>query len=120
MKTKAHAQSTVLKSRSVSTQNWYAWINKMPPPPDTLHVRGEVVVSNPGVEVALYKRQPQGINPAIIMLDLLLIQSPGVWPEVVTVKSVAYEEVGRSLKYTTAEVMNQSQSVASVPIEVVQ
>ena len=120
MKTQKFAELNVVETRQIKTQNWYAWINKMPPPPDTLYVRGEVEVSNPGVEVALYKRQPQGINPAIILLDLFLIQRPGIWPAMVTLKTAAYEEVGRNLTYATAEVFQQGESVASIPVEIVQ
>jgi hypothetical protein len=120
MKTQNFAESNVVETKTVKTQNWLAWLDKMPPPPDTLHVRGEVEVSNPGVDVALYKRQPQGINPAIILLDLFLIQRPGLWPAVVTLKTAAYEEVGRNLAYGTAEVFQQGESVASIPVEIVQ
>ena len=120
MKTQKFADANVITTNTIQTRNWNAWINKMPPPPDTLHVRGEVEVSNPGVDVALFKKQPQGINPAIILLELILIQQPGIWPDVVTIKPAAYEEVGQSLSYTNAEVFHQGQNVASIPVEIAQ
>ena len=92
----------------------------MPPPPDALHVRGEVEVSNPGVEVFLVKAEPQGINPAIILLDLFLFQRPGLWPDLVVNKTAVYTEVGNNLAYTTAEILYQGQGIASVPIEIIQ
>jgi hypothetical protein len=120
MKTQQFAEANVVKAKKIKTQNWYAWIDKMPPPPDALHVRGEVVVGNPGIDVFLYKKQPQGFNPTILLLDLLLIQRPGIWPTVETVKPAAYDEVGRNLPYVTVEIFNQGQSIASVPVEIVQ
>lgn len=119
MKTEKCAESHVVETKKIKTQNWHAWIDKMPPPPDTLHVRGEVEVSNPGVEVLLLKKQPQGINPAIILLDLFLIQRAGIWPQVVTLKPAVYTEVGRNLAYTTAEVFHQGQTIASISIEII-
>jgi hypothetical protein len=120
MKTQKFADANVVTPTTIETRNWNAWINKMPPPPDTLHVRGEVEVSNPGVHVALFKKQPQGFNPQIILLELFLIQQPGIWPDVVTIKPAAYEEVGQSLSYTNAEVFQQGETVASMPVQIVQ
>ncbi|MFT7515984.1 MAG: hypothetical protein ACI9QL_005220, partial [Candidatus Omnitrophota bacterium] len=56
------------------TQNWCAWLNTMPPNPDDFHVKGEVQVANPGVDAILRKREPQGVNPAILLLDQHLVQ----------------------------------------------
>src|SRR4029434_1322222 len=104
METQKFADTTITKAVKPNAEDWIAWINKMPPPPDTLHVRGQVVVSNPGVDVFLYKKVPQGINPTILLLKLMVVQRPGIWPQVLPQKSVAYEEVGRSLPYKTVEV----------------
>jgi hypothetical protein len=119
MKTHKFADSTVVETKKINTHNWQAWIDKMPPPPDTLHVLGEVEVSNPGVEVALFKKQPQGINRTIILLDLFLFQRPGVWPDVVVCKQAAYREVGRNLNYVSAEVFYQGTSIASFPVDII-
>lgn len=91
----------------------------MPPPPDALHVRGEVAVANPGVDVYLYKKHPQGINAAILLLDLVLVQRPGIWPDVITTKPATYEEVGRNLNYGTIEIHSQGEPPVSIPVEIV-
>lgn len=75
------------------SEGWYAWNDRMPPPPDKLLVVGNVQVANPGVVASLSKRVPQGINATILLLDLELTQKPGMWPQVVTWKPVRYEEV---------------------------
>ena len=33
-----------LPCEGIDTQDWYVWINLMPPPPDDFHVVGEVWV----------------------------------------------------------------------------
>jgi len=96
-----------------------AWINKMPPPPDALHVRGQVTVPNPGVDVFLYRKEPQGINPAILLLDLVLVQWPGIWPQIIVTKPATYEEVGRNLAFVTVEILAHGQPAVSIPVEIV-
>ena len=79
----------------METRNWYAWINTMPPKPDDFHIIGEVFVGNPGVEALLTPKQPQGINPRIFLLDLHLIQKPGMWPQVMTWVQARYDFIIR-------------------------
>lgn len=106
----------------MNTRNWYAWIDKMPPPPDAFHVVGEVEVPNPGVEALLCVRSPQGINPAILLLDLHLVQKPGMWPQVLTWVQTRYDRVlpPGSLDYTNVEIFYQNQSIAQMPVDIVQ
>lgn len=74
-------------------KNWYAWLNTMPPKPDDLHVIGDVLVGNPGVLPVLLMREPQGINPTILILDLFLIQQPGMWPQVQACVSARFDRI---------------------------
>jgi hypothetical protein len=119
MKTKSYNQTTVVPLSQPARESWMAWINKMPPPPDALHVRGQVTVPNPGVDIFLYRKEPQGINPTILLLDLVLVQQPGIWPQIVVTKPAAYEEVGRDLAFVTVEIHAQGSPVVSVPVEIV-
>ena len=70
------------------------------------YVGGEVLVGNPGIEALLYYRVPQGINPKILMLDLVLIQRPGVWPQVETWVSAKYIRMGKPGQYTDVEILS--------------
>jgi hypothetical protein len=72
-----------------TTRNWFAWNDLMPPGPPSFHIIGDVQVPNPGVDLLLTERVPQGINPAIILLDLHFIQLPGLWPQMVVTKQFA-------------------------------
>lgn len=85
----------------VSTSNWYAWVNRMPPGPPRMHVQGTVALPSPGYDVALRKAAPQGINPRDLILDLVLTERPGVWPEVVTSVSARYDEDPYQNNYDT-------------------
>jgi hypothetical protein len=76
----------------MKTKDWYAWINTMPPKPDDLHVIGQVIVPNPGIEALLTARESSG-NFNVIELDLHLVQRPGMWPAVVSVAQARYDQV---------------------------
>lgn len=112
--------ATVVLPTGVQSENWTAWINKMPPPPDELHVRGEVIVGNPGVDVYLFKTVPQGINPDILLLDLVLVQQPGIWIPKVTKKTARYEEVGASLAYSSVSILSGGTSITQIDVTIVQ
>ena len=92
----------------------------MPPPPDELHVRGEVIVGNPGVDVFLFKKVPQGFNPNILLLDLVLVQQPGIWPALETKKNARYEEAGTNLGYSSVSVLSEGASIVSIDVTIVQ
>jgi hypothetical protein len=47
-----------------------AWVDKMPIKKNTLHVKGEIEYSGGGWSVELVPAIPQGINPAILILEL--------------------------------------------------
>jgi hypothetical protein len=105
----------------MQTKNWHAWINTMPPGPARLHVVGDVEVGNPGIDPVLTEKVPQGINPAILLLDLHLVQQPGVWPQVVTCKQARFDKVlaPGAARYTEVEVFAGSQSIAKIPVKIV-
>lgn len=58
---------------TLESKAWHAWLNTMPPKPDDFHVAGDVIVGNPGILPQLTMREPQGINPTTLVLDLHLI-----------------------------------------------
>lgn len=106
---------------TIETKDWYAWINALPPKPDDFHVVGKVLVGNPGVLAHLCVRQPQGFNPSILLLDLHLVQQPGIWPQVQTWIQARFDEIltPASPKYTGVEVFYGGESIANIPVETV-
>jgi len=109
------ATSDVLSVPTNKTDRWYAWNNMMPPGPPTFHIIGDVEVPNPGVDAYLCERVPPGFNPAIILLDLVLIQRPGLWPQMVVHRFVHFEKSG--IRYDQAEVFSGGTLIAKVPVE---
>jgi hypothetical protein len=89
----------------------------MPPKPDDFHIVGEVQAPNPGVDPLLVPRTPQGINPRILLLDLVLVQRPGVWPQIVVWKQARYDKV--NVTYDQVQVFCGGVEIASVPVETV-
>lgn len=110
-------QGSVLTLDQIATRGWYAWNNLMPPKPDDFHIVGEVEVPNPGVEVLLVPKSPQGINPRILLLDLFLIQKPGIWPQIVVWKQARYDKV--NVTYDSVQVFYGSTVIADVPVDTV-
>lgn len=85
-------QAVCTPGDNAESRDWFAWNNKMPPGPARLIVTGVVTVANPGVEPILVIANPQGINPAHLLLNLFLCQKPGIWPAVVVDKPVRFEQ----------------------------
>lgn len=96
-------------------KDWHAWLNTMPPKPDTLHVVGDVIVANPGVVPVLTMREPQGINSNILVLDLQLVQQPGIWPQVLSCVQARFDRVVvRQSNYTSVDVYMNGGKVTTI------
>jgi len=111
------AAGCVIPCRGVETRDWYAWINLMPPPPDELHVVGEVLVGNPGVVPSLVPRRPPAKGKKTLQLELVLVQQPGIWPQVLTWKPVRYDKVLLGKGPDTVEVFCGDEKIATIPVQ---
>lgn len=107
----------VVSCKDALTRDWYAWNNLMPPKPDDFHVVGEVQVGNPGITVTLRPKEHQGINPDILLMDLILVQLPGVWPRVITWAPARYDKVLLNSTYRSVEIYCDGNRIAEVPVE---
>jgi hypothetical protein len=112
-------EGSVVSCSSVESQDWYAWIDLMPPGPNHLHVMGEVQVPNPGVDPFLATKHPQGINPSILLLDLHLVQRPGIWPDVVVWKQVRYDRIVHGAQYRQVQVFCEEKMIADMSVEII-
>jgi hypothetical protein len=56
---------------------WKAWQDSMPPGPSTIHVTGTCIFPRRGYKASLKPAEPQGINPAILMLRLTITKPTG-------------------------------------------
>jgi len=75
-----------------SCTGWKAIHDFMPPKPARLRVSGQCTFPTPGFKVTLKKKQPQGINPNILILEKTVQPPTGIEPQVVTTIPVNYEE----------------------------
>ena len=91
----------------------------MPPPPNDFHVVGDVLVGNPGVEAILTPKVPQGFNPTILLLDLVLVQRTGFWPQVQTWVQARYDKVVSGTPYNTVTIFSEGEAIAEMPVEIV-
>ena len=114
------AEGRCVVCKDIKTRDWYSWNNLMPPPPDDFHVVGEVYVPNPGVDVLLTPKEPQGINPEILLMDLFLCQKPGIWIQMFVWKPVRYDKIVLSMKYKQVQVFCEDGVIADIPVVDVQ
>lgn len=96
---------------------WSAWhdhMPKVPGGPPTLHVTGTCRIRSGGYSLELKPREPQGINPADLLLDLAVQAPPPSDPVTPAHEdhSVHYTEQ-TEMEYQTATVVGY----ASMPVE---
>ena len=107
----------------IDSWDWSAWNNKMLPKPDDFHVVGQVLVANPGIEVMLVERVPQGINPEILLLDLYTYQLPGRWQSDNdsnrASKQVRFDKVLVNSDYKSVTVFCSGETIAEIEADTV-
>ena len=84
--------------------DWSAVHDFMPPGPARLRVHGICEMPTPGYDVTLIRAEPQGINPAVLLLNKIVVPPEGIVIEVITPTSVRYEEETDS-RYTTVHIL---------------
>jgi hypothetical protein len=85
-----------------------AWIDKMPGAGPKLIVTGNVEVPTGGWNVTLKPAVPQGVNPAILILEIRAVPPSGNVTEVITQIKVRYEEAPPRQKYTQTTIRSDS------------
>jgi hypothetical protein len=71
-------------------QDWAAWVNRQPPPPDSMHVSGTVLLPSPGYLARLERLGDVGADQQTMVLSLLIEPRPGAWPDEPTPHDVSY------------------------------
>lgn len=91
---------------SAASPGWHAWIDRIPPRPSRICVVGDVLVTNPGVAASLTMSDPEGVEPGVLRLNLVLVQQPGIWVGLVTLAQVRFERLmpANAPAYRTVEV----------------
>jgi hypothetical protein len=94
----AMKEPTVSEGAGVpASSEWEAWINEEPPGQPIIHVHGSCVVTMGG-HARLVKSNPQGINAAYLVLDLVVDGARPIHegPNPVTTVPVRYDEVAQA------------------------
>ena len=84
--------------------DWTAVHDFMPPTPGRLRVHGKCTFPTSGYSVELKKHVPQGINPAILLLDKVVTPPAGIVSQKVTTVDVSYHEV-TDIHYLEVEIL---------------
>ncbi len=100
------------KGATIVKDSVKAWINRMPGSEPKLIVTGEVQVTSTGWKVSLMRVEPQGINPAAILLKLEAVPPSGAAGQVMLKIPVRYEESPPHGNYTDATIVNGEESVS--------
>jgi hypothetical protein len=69
------------------SQEWAASLHS-----HKLKVQGKLTFPTPGYKVHLKKKEPQGINPAILLLEKTVVAPTGIEPDHITTVVVHFEE----------------------------
>jgi hypothetical protein len=109
------ATASILWVQANQTTNWLAWNNLMSPGFPTFFVIGNVDVPNPEVDVHLSERSSQEISSQNLLLDLVLVQRPGVWPKIGIRKHVRLEKA--KVAYKEIDIFCGSSLIVKVPVE---
>jgi hypothetical protein len=97
---------------NIITRDWKAWVNKMPiqpTPGGTLHVTGEVDTQSTD-QASLIRKVPQGINPAILLLELQV----GGFVPAKNPQKVHYTEGLTTEVYTSIEIHYAGKKIAEI------
>lgn len=90
--------------------SWAAWHDRMPFGPATLHVVGKCRFPTPGYKVTLKKAVPQGINPAILLLQKVVRPPTGKVIPAITVVEARYSEQTNAL-YTAVTILPEVKTI---------
>ncbi len=95
---------------------WEAWLDTQPVGPKTLYVIGVLQMPTPGYTLTLTEHDPQGINPAILLLDLTITPPSEGVPDVITEETVKFNKEA-DVVYTQVSILPDGPS--DIPVKIV-
>lgn len=82
----------------------------------SFHITGKVNVDSGGWKADLVKRSPQGINPAILMLDLKVVPTGGSQVNPPT-DDLDVEYIGKGATFKQVQVFCEQNLIADLKVE---
>jgi hypothetical protein len=95
-------------------ERWYAYHDFMPGSPPTLHVGGSCTAPSNGYHFLLFRAEPQGINPKILLLRLM-VEEPEISNPVVTTYDVRFRE-DTDMRYDSVSILPDGPSELEIQI----
>lgn len=90
-----------------------AWIDKMPGAGGPLIATVDVEVPSGGWSGSLRKAQPQGFNPNVLLLNVVLVKPSGEAASVMSTLKLRFEERPAALPYTQVQFNLDGDSVTA-------
>lgn len=106
---------------STRTRDWHAWIDVTPPSQlYHLHVIGEALVGNEGIEAFLAEKGSQGMSGGVLPLDLHKSQRRGQWQQRTTWVRVRYQKtLAAGQRHGEVDILEGGASIAHLKVETV-
>ncbi|UXA04441.1 hypothetical protein KXD96_15555 [Mycobacterium sp. SMC-2] len=97
---------------------WKAWHDRMPGGAPTLHVTGKCCFPTAGWKAALQRREPQGFNPTILMLELVVTRPEAPTAQVLTELDISWiEETDTRYAQVSVEVVGATAEGKVIDVE---
>jgi hypothetical protein len=111
----AGAQMAGSQETEITTSNWNAWVDRQPPGPAAFHLTGIVELPHAGFEVSLAPSEPQGFNPAILMMELTVTELDGLHTQAIEGRGVRYDiSPYEGNLYREVSIMHQGEMIAHI------
>lgn len=103
------------------SQDWLAVEDRMPQigePDPNFYVAGRVTTNRGNIQPRLAKTSPQGFNPAILLLNLTLVDLGGIGTQDVSPRDVRYEESINPDQYTAVSILWEGNIIENIPVTI--
>lgn len=101
---------------SSNTKDWAAWINTMPGSEHKLIVTGKVETEAGNLVPVLREAVPQGINPAILLLELTIEVDGDFGTQDIAFRDARFEKPAKAGQYSNVEILENGEVLAGVEV----
>lgn len=102
-----------------NVKGFSAWINTMPMSPHELIVVGKVETNAGNLVPKLVRAEPQGINPSILILDLIIETVGDLGTSDVAYRDARFSEAAGTPGKAQVDIRWQGDIIQSMPVSIV-
>ena len=106
---------------TINSRNWAAYENRQPPMDTSavpFYVIGQVETNNGAKRPVLKRSVPQGFNPQILIL-ILTVEGTGGGTTDINYRDLRFDDKFALGQYSEVQVVYESNSAASIPVQVI-